>query len=266
MNIHFISGLPRSGSNVFTAVLSQNPIFRAGITNPLAPLVNSVLSEMSYKYVTSLQFTDEQREDILHGLFSSYYASLGDFTFFNKHRLWTSKMSLLGRLFPSSKVIACVRQVPWIFDSCERLMSKNPIHPSGMFGFDPRTTVYERFDRWRSADGLVGVGLNGLKQAFYGDECQRLMLLRYETMVADPKTTMRLVYGFLGLPEYNHDFSNLSSSAPATDEWLGTPGLHTVRPVLELEKRDTILPPDLWRRAIPDTFWEKDNPRGVLVV
>ncbi len=41
--IHFISGLPRSGSTL----LRQNPRFQAGMSGPLAGLFGALLDEMS---------------------------------------------------------------------------------------------------------------------------------------------------------------------------------------------------------------------------
>jgi len=34
--LHFISGLPRSGSTLLSAILRQNPRFYAGMTSPVA--------------------------------------------------------------------------------------------------------------------------------------------------------------------------------------------------------------------------------------
>jgi sulfotransferase len=36
--IHFISGLPRSGSTLLAAILRQNPRFHAGMSSPVASL------------------------------------------------------------------------------------------------------------------------------------------------------------------------------------------------------------------------------------
>ncbi|MEM5734156.1 sulfotransferase, partial [Shewanella algae] len=35
---HFISGLPRSGSTLLSAILRQNPRFSAGMSSPVAML------------------------------------------------------------------------------------------------------------------------------------------------------------------------------------------------------------------------------------
>ena len=41
--IHFISGLPRSGSTLLAALLRQNPRFQAGMSGPLAGLFGALL-------------------------------------------------------------------------------------------------------------------------------------------------------------------------------------------------------------------------------
>jgi hypothetical protein len=45
--IHFISGLPRAGSTLLSAILRQNPRFQAGMTGPVGSLVEAMLRGMS---------------------------------------------------------------------------------------------------------------------------------------------------------------------------------------------------------------------------
>ena len=45
--LHFISGLPRSGSTLLAALLRQNPRFTAGMSSPVYPLFRSMLTETS---------------------------------------------------------------------------------------------------------------------------------------------------------------------------------------------------------------------------
>jgi len=44
---HFISGLPRSGSTLLSALLKQNPRFSAGMSGPVAGMFNTITGEMS---------------------------------------------------------------------------------------------------------------------------------------------------------------------------------------------------------------------------
>ena len=47
--IHFISGLPRSGSTLLAALLRQNPRFQVGMSGPLAGLFGALLGQMSVR-------------------------------------------------------------------------------------------------------------------------------------------------------------------------------------------------------------------------
>jgi sulfotransferase len=60
---------------------------------------------------------------------------------FDTHRFWSTKVSALGTLFPRSKVICCVRHVPWIVDSLERQHQRNALEPSRIYNFDPAGTI-----------------------------------------------------------------------------------------------------------------------------
>jgi sulfotransferase len=38
---------------------------------------------------------------------------------FDTNRSWCARLPLLTSLFPEAKVICCVRDIPWIFDSID---------------------------------------------------------------------------------------------------------------------------------------------------
>jgi sulfotransferase len=57
--IHFISGLPRSGSTLLSALLLQNPALHAGITSPVGALVAAMLREVSQGNDSALMAVDE---------------------------------------------------------------------------------------------------------------------------------------------------------------------------------------------------------------
>jgi sulfotransferase len=202
-------------------------------------------------------------------MFDNYYHEVHPHkTVFDTHRIWCAKMPVIADLFPDAKVIACVRHAPWVIDSIERLVRKNKFEPSGIFNYDPTGTVYSRCEGLSAGVGLVGFAWNALKEAYYGDESDRLMLLTYETLTREPQKAMEAVYDFVGAPAFIHDFDNVEYSADEFDARLGTPGLHRVGRKVEHAERRTVLPPDLFRRYENDSFWQdpKLNTRGVRIV
>ena len=131
--IHFISGLPRSGSTLLAAILRQNPMFHADMSSAVGPLFQRLLWGMGAQTEAAALLRPGQRPEILKGLFDSYYKSVHpEKIVFDTSRLWCSKMEALAELFPAARVIVCVRELAWIMDSFERITRKNPFLLSRM--------------------------------------------------------------------------------------------------------------------------------------
>jgi len=266
--IHFISGLPRSGSTLLAALLRQNPRFEAGMSGPLAGLFGALLGEMSARNEYSVFIDDAKRRRILRGLFDDFYADCPAEVIFDTNRGWCALMPAIAQLFPDAKVIACVREMPWVIDSIERLIQRNVFTPSSIFNYSPGGTVFTRANGIAAQNGMVGGPYDALKQACYGAQRDRLLLVQYETLTADPTTTMDAIYDFLGEPVFEHDFAHISYDVTEFDERAGTPGLHTVGPMVKAEQRETLLPPELFERFVDDAFWRDPRrvPEGLRVV
>src|SRR5215475_3957017 len=100
-NIHFISGLPRSGSTLLAAILRQNPRFHAGMTGPAGSLVEAMLRAMSMNNETAIFLNDRQREALLHAVFAGVYADVpAQHVVLDTNRLWCTKLPLITALFP----------------------------------------------------------------------------------------------------------------------------------------------------------------------
>ena len=268
--IHFISGLPRSGSTLLAALLRQNPRFHAGMTSPVGSLYVAMLAEMSGRNEFSVFIDERQRRALLTGLFTAYYQDIHpNKLVFDTNRLWCTKVAGLAQLFPAARIICCVRHVSWIIDSVERLIQGNPFEPSKIFGFDAGGTVYGRADGVAGANGFVGYAYNALKEAFFGAHAQRLILVQYDSLTRQPGQTLDALYQALGEPRFEHDFDNVVyDEAIEFDNRLATPGLHTVGRQVRPNERPTILPPDVFRRFEGDNFWREPsvNPHGVTVI
>ena len=267
--LHFISGLPRSGSTLLAGILRQNPRFHAGMTGPVGAMYMALEGAMSRRNEAAVFIDDEQRRAVLKGLFANYYGAISaDKVIFDTNRMWCTKLPALSRLFPKSRIICCVRDIGWIMDSVERLVRRNAFELSGMFGFDAGATVYTRVNRLSASDGLVGYALDALREAFFGEEAERLILLEYQALTRAPESSMRLLYSLLGQEYFEHDFENVDYQADEFDMQLGARGLHTVRRKVEWIERESVLPPELFGRFQNDMFWRQPqaNIRQVTII
>jgi hypothetical protein len=95
-------------------VAAANPRFEAGMSGPLAGLFDALLGEMSGRNEFSVFIDDAKSERILRGLFDTFDAESGAEVVFDTSRGWCQLMPAISRLFPDAKVIACVRDLPWV--------------------------------------------------------------------------------------------------------------------------------------------------------
>lgn len=255
---HFITGLPRSGSTLLSALLLQNPAFHAGMTSPVGTLFTSLLSQFSAGSEFGPVISHEQRRRLLGGLFENYYADHANRrVIFDTNRMWASKLPAVIDLFPNAKIVACVRNVAWVMDSIERLYRANPYENTKLFVDDvERNTVYSRVDTLAQRNRLVGFPWAALKEAYYGEHAKSMLVVDYDLLTQAPEKVLRLVYEFLGEPWFEHDFENVEYDAPEFDQALGLSGLHRVRRKVSVQARRTILPPDLFEQYAKLSFWD----------
>lgn len=265
---HFISGLPRSGSTLLAALLLQNPRFRAGMSSPVAMLIDNMLNQFGAGSEFGSMLDQDQRRRLLRGVFDSYYADQPDKqVIFDTNRSWSGHMPLLADQFPGAKVIACVRNVSWIMDSLERRFRSNPYEITRLFGDGiERNTVYSRVETLGQRNRMVGYPWAALKEAFYGEHASSLLIVDYDLLAQAPHKVMPLIYRFIDEPEFEHDFNALSYDAPEFDAPLGVHGLHKVRAKVELQPRRTILPPDLFAQFNDLSFWNNQDGSAANVI
>jgi sulfotransferase len=252
MKIHFISGLPRSGSTLLAALLRQCPEFSTGISSPLYNLYGAALQAMSGKNELAWEMHDGQREEILKGIVRGYYgpdSDTNDLTYFDTGRMWTTKLASLIELYPKARVIVLMRDPAWILDSIERQVQRHPFKVSRIFGFDPSLTLEQRCARLMAPDGMIGGPMAAMQEALAGLFSDFCLPVQYENLASNPLGELEHIHGFLDLPTFVYDFENVRSMhAEVFDAALGTPGLHAVRKQVRYHSRKTILPEVLWNR------------------
>lgn len=264
--IHFISGLPRSGSTLLAGILRQNPRFHAGMSSPVAGLMNGALEQMGANSESYTFFDERRRKAICKALFNAYYEDHAHDVVFDTNRLWTARLHQLVELFDDFKVICCVRNPAWIMDSFEVIYRKNPFDYSRMFNAGSRQTVYSRCDALINAGGSVGSAWTALKEAYYGEFSERLLLVDYDLLTQHPAKTLALIYRFIGEPEFDHDFNNVEYEDSEFDQKLGVKGLHTVHKKVEFKARRSILPPDLFSKYQEMDFWQDTHGTAANII
>ncbi len=232
------------------------------MTGPVGTFFGLMLNSMGSHNETAVFITEQQKKDLLKGLFEAYYRPQEHKELiFDTNRGWCARLPALMSIFPESKVLCCVRNVAWVMDSIERLVRNNAFEPSRLFGTpDERATVFSRVEALANRDRLVGFAWSALKEAYYSDYSKSILLIEYDILAQRPRDTMKLIYQFLEEEWYEHDFDNVEYAEPEFDAQLSTPGLHTVKRKVEYKPRRTVLPPDLFEKYTGLSFWQ--DPKG----
>jgi sulfotransferase len=242
---YFISGLPRSGTTLLSTILNQNPKFSASISGPLARFARAVVDQSNAQGGYKTECPPEKTKKIITGIFNNYYDDPNKEICWNTNRGWMLLLPMLKDLFPQTKVIACVRDVPWILDSFETLVRKNPYSTSSLFPADANINVYTRCRYLMNESSPLGFAYNALKHGITSAEKPMVMLVDYSQLCMFPQSTMQAIYKFVGQPYFEHDFNNVEASYDEFDSEVNLPGLHTTRKQVEWIPRETILPPDI---------------------
>jgi sulfotransferase len=251
----FISGLPRSGSTLLSAILRQNPEFYADISSPVQSLVGATINVITASESNHL-INEDRRKSFLRALFNAYYDAVEPPTVFDTSRGWTAKTSLLKLLFPQTKIICCVRDLFWILDSFERIAAKNTLWNASLTDDEARQTVTTR------CDALMDVKKEGqvVKPYYFLEEGMLLnpdmiLLVEYEALCKKPESVMRELYDFIGKPYFDHDFRNVEYDNEVYDKALNMKSLHTVRREVSWIERPSILPKSVWEKYSGKEFW-----------
>ena len=252
---YFISGLPRSGSTLFSSILKQNPRFHAHISGPLLSHVRSMLETCNG--VQRSEFSEERTKRMVKATIESFYEDNPKEVIFDTNRLWTNLLPQLNDLFPYTKVICCVRDINWILDSFERMHQKNPYSISTVFPPSVDMHVYSRMSSLMGDGGIVKLPYDSLKSAMVGQYKHMIFFMEYDMLVRNPEGMMRSVYNFIGQPYFEHDFDNVEDSYDEYDQNLNMKGLHTTKKKVEWVPRQFVLPPDILNQYSNLEVWRQ---------
>ena len=113
--LHFLSGIPRSGSTVLAAILNQNPLTHVSTTSGLVHALDGLAS--TWSSASLLNANDPERlklAAIMRGSIDAFYEHTDKPVVIDKSRGWpidlimASMAQVLGR---QPKIIATVRSV-----------------------------------------------------------------------------------------------------------------------------------------------------------
>lgn len=271
--IHFISGLPRSGSTLLCSILNQNPLFHATATSGVLDILFGARNQFNQIDAFNAMGEEEMHRKallVLRGILYGYYSDVEQKVVFDKCRGWEAYMEMAELILGTSpKIICCVRDIREILASLERISQKTSattqvrderrMIEGGKTNYWNYQNAHSRCaDRLSFEGGVVGAQIMRIKDAFQRGWGKHIHFVEFENLTSKPKRTMEDIYDFIGESAYIHDFVSVNQSTSENDLVHGFRGLHKIESVVK-ERETTwekVIPKELAKNIEKDaTFW-----------
>ena len=260
--IHFISGLPRSGSTLLCNILDQNPAFGVTGTSGVLGIVTQIRNTWNQSSELLASAEDAQRISTMRGALQGYFETYTEDILFDKSRGWTGYVEMAEMLTDSDvKIIACVRDMTDILASFEAVFRKNA--GTGIFPQERQFPVDWITPEGRSSvmvrgDQPVGSAYNRLKDALHRGHGDKIHLVEFQELTTEPAKTLRGIYKFLGYKYYRHNFKNVEQTIFENDLFHGMgKDLHKIRKEVKprISNARKILGDQLYKQFSNQEFW-----------
>ncbi len=259
--IHFVAGLPRSGSTLLCNILNQNPEFTATATSGILDIVLAIRNQ--WENVNTFQAAPNKtgKDDVVRGILYNYYSRTPEPVIFDKSRAWPAYLELAEFILGKrAKILVPVRDITDVLASFEMLYRKNAHNwqfPQEKTNFAEFQTVEGRASIFMKNDQPVGIAYNRIRDALARGYSNRMHFVEFEELTSQPERAMEKIYNFLEHDEYAHNFDNVEQTTSENDDVHGIPGLHTIRnKVTSVPKiAKEVLGDDTFKKYSNAEFW-----------
>ena len=207
--LYFVTGLPRSGTSVITNILRQNPEIYGEVNSALSPIMNAMHSNWDN---ISNRTGISTKLNVLRGLIDGYYSQVEQSIVFDRNINWVFNIPLLESVLKKQiKIIVCVRNPAEILTSFERSRKENPLnYYSADTSLRDNSSIASRAYHYAGPEGVMGVSHRNIKDAVTMGYLDRMLFIDYSRYCASPKSQTKRIYDFCNLPEFKHDFENIT--------------------------------------------------------
>jgi len=242
--IFFQSSLPRSGSTLLQNIIGQNPEFYVTPTSGLHDMVANARQIYTNSPNFKAQDSEEMKKAFLgfvNGGMQGYFNGITKKKLIlDKSRGWINKIPMLELVQKSAKVICVVRDPRAIFASMEKNYRNHPDKAvaENYFPNDMAQNLLNRVNFWANHKQFVGAAFNNLKDLVDTKQTSGIRFIRYEDLVVAPQEVLDVIYEYLEIDGFKHDFNNIKQVTIEDDKFHGVFGNHEVQPVLKSVPND----------------------------
>jgi len=266
---HFMAGLPRSGSTLLKSILNQNSNLFA---SPISPVMELMYwNEDYFKRSEQYQAYPKPKSayKIISGMMSNFYFDIEQPIVIDHCRAWPNNIQRIKTyITPDPKIICPVRNITEILTSFISLIERNKGDQSfidkHLMDSGIEINNDNRCEHLMSDSGIVGQSLWAQYQAFVKRDTRHMLFIEYDDLISDPNETMKRIYDFLELDNYQHDFNHIQNHHRELDkEVYALEDMHFVRKeFLKISKKpEDVLSDYILNKYSQQEYWKYSDHR-----
>lgn len=230
-----LSGLPRSGSTLLSAILSQNPLIHAEGNSAVCQLMwdmqQSCLTSSKEQLLANGRDKNTVR-DLISQIPHIYYKNIKGKIVVDKCRSWTipANIDILEKYVDKNyKIIILERSVTDIVKSFVKLYNTNGVHND----IESKLLIPNSEPLMRSITGISWAKKNNKRGHF--------LFINYDELIENTEATMNKIYDFCGWDYFSHNFKKIECKHPENDSVYGLKGMHKIHNKVERKENSTLL-------------------------
>lgn len=256
--IHFLAGLPRSGSTLLANILAQNPKIHvtptSGICDMLVQVRNGWDRNEAFQAMDRAE-SERVKGDVLRAMLQAYFGRVERPICIDKNRYWAEFLEMGAELIGGRdrvKVLVTVRDLRDVVASFEKLYRKTSalgqVSQEASMALKFKTAL-GRAEVFVDDAQPVGRAYNAIRDAVTRGWYDRMHFIDFEDLTRRPQETMQGIYRFLDVAPHAHEFDNVEQVTFEDDFVYGFKDLHVIRAKVEPQ-------PPAWPKVYDDAVFQ----------
>jgi sulfotransferase len=245
---HFMSGLPRSGSTVLSAILNQNPDVYASPQTDLVSLLYTLESSIPELEGYKAGLLHQGFASVMHNMANTFYDHIDKPVIIDKNRGWGTPYNwdnLSPYVSAEGKVILTMRPILEVLASfvkvsrqSQKITKRQQYLNPNLWVSNYRNESDAVVDNLMMPNGEIDRALFSIANLLNNHK-DRVHLVWFDDLLDRPQATMSSIYSFLELDNFDHNFSKIVAVDKHDDlAGYGVAGLHDVKKKLSRPKTD----------------------------
>jgi sulfotransferase len=242
----YLSGLPRSGNTLLSALLNQHPKIYSSSLSPVLDYAFSVSQNFSDNSADPRYIESEKSKNIIKGILDSYHKNIKKPIVFDRHKFWCTYESvnlIKNFINPRPKIIFTVRD---FFEIAESSIKSAPDYIDKImietnFISDPGLSINDnRTNYLLGQNGIVSQMQSFLHVSSLPENKDIFHVVKYNDLISNTQNVMDKIYNFFEIEAFTNDLNDIELEEKENDEALGLPkDLHKVYPTIQSNKANT---------------------------